>query len=92
MTELSLCILELSDGRYAFQRRKTTARISGGLIGFFGGRNEAGETPDAAMVRELSEETSLDVASLAITQVGRFELPDSHACVYLYKTDRKSVV
>ena len=87
MTELSLCILKLPDGKFVFQRRSKDAPVSPGLIGLFGGHIEAGETADQAMSRELSEETSLDINALTVTSVGKFDMLEDGTRVFLYKSE-----
>lgn len=62
-----MVLLTLPDGRLVLQRRTDDAPVAPGLLGLFGGHVEDGETPEQAMRRELAEETSIDVDSLAIT-------------------------
>ncbi|MGH9857981.1 MAG: NUDIX domain-containing protein [Acidobacteriota bacterium] len=64
MIHVSIMLLTLPDGRIVFQRRDGNTHISPHLLGFFGGHVEEGETYDEAMVREMGEETSLDIDSL----------------------------
>ncbi len=54
----------LPDGKIALQRRTKDAKFSPGLLGFFGGHLDPSETHEQAALRELHEETSLDVARL----------------------------
>lgn len=58
---IAFAYLRLPDGKSAFQRRTDDAPVSPGLLSFFGGHIEAGETPHDAIVREINEETSLDL-------------------------------
>lgn len=64
MKYVAVTLLQLPDGKFVFQRRTNDAPVNAGLLGFFGGHIEDGETSDEAVRRELSEETSLDVDKL----------------------------
>jgi len=65
----AFALLDLGNGEYVFQRRDMDAPTSPGLISFFGGSVEEGEDADGAIRRELGEETSLDIGSLAVDHV-----------------------
>ncbi len=58
---IAFAYLRLPDGKGSFQRRTDDAPVSPGLLSFFGGHIEAGETSHDAIVREINEETSLDL-------------------------------
>lgn len=75
MIKISVIWLVLPNGKVVLQRRDKKTNISPGLLGLFGGHVEDGETPEEALNRELSEETSLDVPSLNISKVASVELP-----------------
>jgi 8-oxo-dGTP pyrophosphatase MutT (NUDIX family) len=56
--------LETRDGKLIFQRRDSDRGIAHpGKLSVFGGRAEGDETPAAAAIRELREETSLQARS-----------------------------
>lgn len=74
MVEIVIAVLRLPDTRVVLQRRDKRAQVSPGKLGFFGGHVESMETPDQAIMRELSEETSLDVPSLAFKYKEQFQL------------------
>lgn len=75
MIEVSVVWLILPSGDVVFQRRDKKTNVSPGLLGLFGGHIEAGETPEVAIKRELSEETSLNISDLNISWVTSAELP-----------------
>ncbi|HSX23770.1 MAG TPA: NUDIX hydrolase [Candidatus Saccharimonadales bacterium] len=66
MNKLAVICLLLPDGRLVLQRRSKNAPAAPGKLGFFGGHIEKGEKPDAALRREIKEETSLNPDELKI--------------------------
>lgn len=75
VARIALAVLVLGDGRLVFQRRDGGAPVSPHKLGLFGGHVEPGETVDAAMVRELEEETSLRAADCGLARLGVLDLP-----------------
>lgn len=73
------------DGRLLVQRRPE-GRPMAGLWEFPGGKIEAGETPEEALVRELAEELAIDVeaACLAPACFASDTLGDKHLLLLLY--------
>ena len=73
------------DGRLLVQRRPEGKPMAG-LWEFPGGKLEAGETPEAALVRELAEELAIDVeaACLAPACFASDTLGDKHLLLLLY--------
>ena len=74
-----------ADGRILVQQRPP-GRALAGLWEFPGGKIEPGETPEAALVRELREELAIDVteACLAPACFASAPLGDRHLLLLLY--------
>jgi 8-oxo-dGTP diphosphatase len=74
-----------ADGRVLVQRRPEGASMAG-LWEFPGGKIEPGETPEAALVRELREELGIDVESacLAPAAFASEALGERHVLLLLY--------
>jgi 8-oxo-dGTP diphosphatase len=73
------------EGRILLQRR-AAGRAMAGLWEFPGGKIDAGETPEAALVRELREELGIEVAEAAL-EAGPFASADNggrHMLLLLY--------
>jgi len=73
------------DGRLLVQQRPEGKPMAG-LWEFPGGKLELGETPEAALIRELSEELAIDVdhACLAPACFASDTLGDKHLLLLLY--------
>ena len=61
---VSLFIPVNKDGKVLLQHRDTSTDIKPGMWAFFGGHIELGETPEAALRREVKEELGIDPESL----------------------------
>lgn len=70
----------VTDGsRFYFQRRSNdAARGAAGLLGTFGGKVEPGEADRDAAVRELAEETDLEVRPQEVHYLGEYEVASDH--------------
>jgi 8-oxo-dGTP pyrophosphatase MutT (NUDIX family) len=75
--KFTVILFKLPNGKYVLQRRTKDAPHGAGMIGFFGGWVEEGETPDDCINRELKEETSLDSSLVKLLPAGDFILPAS---------------
>lgn len=65
ITLVVACALVDSDGRVLVAARPSGKSMAG-LWEFPGGKVEAGETPEAALIRELKEELSIDVTAACL--------------------------
>lgn len=73
------------DGRVLVQQRPAGTALAG-LWEFPGGKVEPGETPEAALVRELAEELTIAVNPAALTALtfASVSLADRHLLLLLY--------
>jgi 8-oxo-dGTP diphosphatase len=78
-------VLVDADGRVLLARRPEGKSMAG-LWEFPGGKIDHGETPEAALVRELAEELGIDVAAscLAPFTFASHTYPDFHLLMPLY--------
>lgn len=63
-------------GRYLVIRRSKASKYNAGQWDFPGGKIDAGETFDVALLREVAEETRLSVCLEKVLGAGESELPD----------------
>lgn len=76
------------DNKYLmlYRNKKENDLNEGKWIGI-GGHIEKGETPDMAMIREVKEETGLDVISYKYRGLVHFASDDYQEIMYLYTVD-----
>lgn len=72
--QIALILLYLPDNKLVLQRRTKNAQHGAGMLGFFGGWVEDGETPTECIQREVHEETSLKIQPNGIKPLGSFML------------------
>jgi 8-oxo-dGTP diphosphatase len=77
---IASCFIFDRNGRLLLLRRHSQD-LGGGQWGTAGGRLEPGETPKAAMIREVREETGLDAASA--TRLGSHIIKMPHGGVHM---------
>jgi 8-oxo-dGTP diphosphatase len=82
---VAACALIDADGRVLIARRPEGKTLAG-LWEFPGGKIDAGERPEAALIRELREELSIEVKEpcLAPLTFASFAYPDFHLLMPLY--------
>ena len=85
MKSSALIVLKLPTGEFVLQRRTDNSPLSPNKLGLFGGGIEAGESPYECIVRELGEETSLDIGRLTIDFIKRYELQNPNRYSYLFR-------
>ncbi|MBL71227.1 MAG: 8-oxo-dGTP diphosphatase MutT [Rhodobiaceae bacterium] len=85
ITLVVACALVDGDGRVLVAERPVDKNMAG-LWEFPGGKVENGETPEAALIRELKEELSIDVtaACLAPLSFASHAYDDFHLLMPLY--------
>ena len=69
---------------YFVQKRALTAKRAAGQFGLFGGKLEVGETPDAAVLREIREELTYECIPVPFFS---YEFVDSFLHVYIEAVD-----
>jgi len=84
MTVVAVALID--DDRRVLLQQRAPGRAMAGLWEFPGGKVEEGETPEAALVREIEEELGigLDPARLAPSCFASAELGDRHLILLLY--------
>jgi 8-oxo-dGTP diphosphatase len=82
---VAACALVDADGRVLLAKRPQGKPLAG-LWEFPGGKVEAGETPEAALIRELKEELDIDVTAkcLAPLSFASHTYPEFHLLMPLY--------
>ena len=82
---VAACVLLKSDGSVLIAKRPE-GRPLAGLWEFPGGKVDAGETPEAALIRELREELSIDVTTSCLAPIAfaSHAYDDFHLLMPLY--------
>lgn len=94
--KFTIILFKLPDGRIILQRRTNDALYGAGLLGIFGGWVEGGETVEECLLREIGEETSLNIDELRPKPITDFVIPagqdfGKERHFYLYEASVKSL-
>lgn len=90
-TDVSVCLLELPNGKFVFERRTKDAPISAHKLSLFGGHLQGSETALHGVRREMSEETSLDVKHLHVKHMGSYpsaRIKNANMSLYIAKISK----
>ncbi len=82
-----LCYIEKDNQYLMIYRNKKKNDLSEGKWMGVGGHIEEGESPDLALVREVKEETNLDLLSYSLRGLIYFQNDDYQEIMYLYTSD-----
>jgi 8-oxo-dGTP pyrophosphatase MutT (NUDIX family) len=75
MSGYTFVLFILPDNRVVMQRRTQDAPYAPGKLGVFGGGIEGSETPLEGLLREIEEETSLNIAKLRLEFLTEITMP-----------------
>lgn len=74
MSQIIAGVLIIQDGQYVVQKRDNIPNIAEpGMLALWGGAGEDGETPKVAAVRELLEETGLNIKVEELKYISNYE-------------------
>lgn len=82
----TLCYIEKNNKWLMLYRNKKKNDINEGKWIGVGGHIEAGETPDQALIREIKEETNLDLIDFELLGKIYFRFKNIKETMYVYKT------
>ncbi|GMV56765.1 MAG: hypothetical protein AMXMBFR6_25700 [Betaproteobacteria bacterium] len=82
--EVACAVLERADGQFLLGRR-AAGGVYAGHWEFPGGKLEAGETPRAALVRELREELAIEARTLQPWLVREHLYPHAHVRLHFFR-------
>ena len=84
MDKTVLAYIDINDKYLLLYRNKEKGDINQGKWLGVGGHLEEGETPDQALIREIKEETNLDVVKYQYRALLYFNCDDYSEIMYLY--------
>ncbi|HAZ53654.1 MAG TPA: 8-oxo-dGTP diphosphatase MutT [Franconibacter helveticus] len=80
---IAACIIRNRQGEIFITRRAADAHMAPKWE-FPGGKVEAGESPEQALVRELAEETGINVTSATLFESLEYQFPDRHITLWFF--------
>lgn len=83
--EVAIAVLVFADE--LLLARRHSHQHQGGKLEFVGGKIDRGETPRAALVREVNEEIGLDITNNVSSKLGRIyhDYADKSVCLHVYQ-------
>ena len=84
----TLCYLEKDDSYLMMHRVRKKQDVNAGKWIGVGGHFELGESPEDCLLREVKEETGLDIQNPHLCGVYHWYKGEIHNVVFLYKADR----
>lgn len=81
--QIAVGIIRNPQGEIFITRRATDAHMAN-MLEFPGGKIEAGETPEQALVRELHEETGITATRYSQFETLAYQFPDRHIALWFY--------
>jgi 8-oxo-dGTP diphosphatase len=89
VVDVSAALIQDEAGRYLVTKRRRGAHLEG-LWEFPGGKREAGESPEAALRRELTEELSATFEVGVLVDTVRWEYPERVVVIAFYRCQLES--
>lgn len=84
---IAVGIIRNPQGEIFITRRAVDAHMAN-MREFPGGKIEAGETPEQAMIRELQEEVGITTQSATLFDKLEYEFPDRHITLWFWLVDK----
>lgn len=82
--QIAVGIVRNSQGEIFITRRAPDAPHMANKLEFPGGKIEAGETPEEALVRELHEETGITATQFSPFEKLGYQFPDRHITLWFF--------
>ena len=84
---IAVGIIRNPQGEIFITRRAADAHMAN-MREFPGGKIEAGETPEQAMIRELQEEVGITTQSATLFDKLEYQFPDRHITLWFWLVDK----